>query len=128
MDVRIKVVLALIDRDLRAKHEPTAMAQNVRLSVSRFYDLFRNETGTVPARYIRDLRLQQAKGLLLGSHLSVKEIANSVGIQDVSHFVRDFEKRYGLSPRRFRLAHGVLRASGPFEAAPENSLINSNWR
>jgi|SRR5271157_1629721 len=127
MDIRIKIVLELIDHDLRAKHEPRAMAKHVKLSISRFYDIFRNETGTVPARYIRDLRLQQAKRLLLSSHLSVKEIADCVGIQDVSHFVRDFEKRYGISPRRFRLEFGFPRVSEPYVAGPENSPTNRSF-
>jgi AraC family transcriptional regulator len=104
MDIRIQLVLSLIERDIRSTLEPRAMADEIRLSLSRFYDLFRRETGTVPARYLRSLRLQKAQELLVNSQLSVKEIAGSVGICDVSHFVRYFEKMYGVSPRRFRRA------------------------
>ena len=107
MDLRIEAVLKLIDLDIRCSHEPRAMASQVRLSLSRFYDLFRQETGTVPARYVRRIRFEKAQELLLGSNLSVKEIADLVGVHDVSHFVRDFQSVYGLSPRVFRRVHGA---------------------
>jgi AraC-like DNA-binding protein len=123
MDVRIQAALELINRDVRAKHEPCAMARRVGLSVSHFYDLFRRETGTVPARYIRDLRLSLAEDLLLTSCFSIKEIADRVGLQDLSHFVRDFEKRFGSSPRRYRLSarseHLATVRGGP-ESWPTN--------
>ena len=105
MDRRIDEVLTLISRDLGHPWRASALAKEVRLSVSRFYDLFRSTTGTVPARYIRARRLEKARHLLLTTHLTVKEIAGYVGIGDPSHFVRHFEKVYGISPRRFRRAH-----------------------
>ena len=40
------------------------------------------------------------------SRLSIKEIAAGVGCSDLSHFVRAFEKRFGLSPKRYRAARG----------------------
>lgn len=110
-NVRIEVVLGSIERDIRSKHEPRAMANQVKLSVSRFYDLFRHETGTVPKRYIRSRRFQRAQELLVNSHMSVKEVASAVGIHDVSHFVRDFQKIYGVSPRRFRREYASVPRS-----------------
>lgn len=102
MDSRIEVALRLIESDIKRTARPHEIAARVRLSVSRFYDLFRQETGTVPARYVRRLRFERARDLLVTSDLSVKEIACHVGVNDVSHFVRDFQRLYGMSPRRFR--------------------------
>jgi transcriptional regulator GlxA family with amidase domain len=104
MDYRIQTVLGLIRRDIRCAPGPREIASEVGLSVSRFYDLFRQETGTVPATYIRKLRYEKAQELLTKSTLSIKEITALVGIRDVSHFVRDFQRVYGLSPRGFRQA------------------------
>ena len=61
MDARIQLALASITRASRARHDLHALASDIQLSVSRFYDLFRAETGTAPARYIRALRLQMAR-------------------------------------------------------------------
>jgi AraC-like DNA-binding protein len=105
MDYRIESVLRLIGRDVRSAPGPRQIAGGIGLSVSHFYELFRKETGTVPAAYIRKLRYEKACDLLMNSSFSVKEITDLVGIHDVSHFVRDFQKVYGMSPRTFRRAH-----------------------
>ena len=57
--------------------------------------------------------MQRAKELTETTFLSVKEIMNSVGISDPSHFVRDFEKRFGLSPAKLRAIHGARQAMPP---------------
>lgn len=55
-----------------------------------------------PIRYLRLLRMERAKNLLESSFLSVKEIAYQVGLNDESHFVRDFKSTYGYSPAHYR--------------------------
>ena len=55
-----------------------------------------------PIRYLRLLRMARAKDLLESSFLSVKEIAYQVGLNDESHFVRDFKATYGYSPALYR--------------------------
>ena len=55
-----------------------------------------------PIRYLRLLRMERAKELLESSFLSVKEIAHQVGLNDESHFVRDFKATYGFSPALYR--------------------------
>ena len=55
-----------------------------------------------PIRYLRLLRMERAKDLLESSFLSVKEIAFQVGLNDESHFVRDFKSTYGFSPALYR--------------------------
>jgi len=105
MDYRIEAILRSIEHDIGRTRRPSELAGEVCLSVSRFYDLFRQETGTVPARYIRDCRFERAKQLLMTTNLSIKEVANHVGVHDDSHFVRHFQKLYGMSPRTFRRAY-----------------------
>jgi hypothetical protein len=58
--------------------------------------------GVPPIKYLRLLRMERAKGLLESSFLSVKEIAFQVGLNDESHFVRDFKSTYGFSPAIYR--------------------------
>jgi len=110
MDYRIQSALKVIESDVRVAPGPRQIASRLGLSVSRFYELFRQETGTVPATYIRRLRFEKARELLEESELSVKQISGLVGIQDLSHFVRTFRKQYGMSPKFFRRAH---RCSSP---------------
>ncbi len=58
-----------------------------------------------PLQVLRRLRLYHAQQLLVTTSLSVKEVAHRAGIHDLSHFVRDFESAFGLSPRSYRM-HG----------------------
>ena len=118
MDYRIETVLRVIESDIGRDCHPAQLAGEVRLSVSRFYELFRRETGTVPARYLRACRFEKARELLLTTDLRVKEVAHQVGLHDVSHFVRDFEKAFGLSPRSFRRASRQAAAAASGEASP----------
>ena len=55
-----------------------------------------------PIRFLRLLRMEKARHLLESSFLSVKEIAYQVGLNDESHFVRDFKSTYGSSPALYR--------------------------
>ena len=48
--------------------------------------------------------MERAKDLLESSFLSVKEIAFQVGLNDESHFVRDFKSTYGFSPALVSIA------------------------
>src|SRR5437899_2021432 len=101
MDQRVDAVITFMKTNLHRTLTSVEIARSVQLSPSRLRELFRKETGTSVTRYRRKLRLERAKHLLKSTFLSVKEVAASVGIDGVSHFVRDFEKKYGATPSRY---------------------------
>ena len=88
--------------DVRGELSLTEFAQSVNLSVWRLCHIFKSDVGMPPIRYLRLLRMERAKVLLESSFLSVKEIAYQVGLNDESHFVRDFKSTYGYSPALYR--------------------------
>ena len=88
--------------DVRGEVSLAEFAQSVNLSVWRLCHIFKSDVGMPPIRYLRQLRMERAKGLLESSFLSVKEIAHQVGLNDESHFVRDFKSTYGYSPALYR--------------------------
>jgi AraC-like DNA-binding protein len=102
MDYRVQSVIALLEKHLQRDWTAGRLSQCVNLSPSRLHQLFKEETGVPPARYLRLLRMGRAKELLETTHLSVKEIMARVGVADESHFVRDFKKAYGATPARYR--------------------------
>lgn len=89
--------------DVRGEMSLAEFAQSVNLSVWRLCHIFKSDVGMPPIKYLRLLRMERAKGLLESSFLSVKEIAFQVGLNDESHFVRDFKSTYGYSPAIYRL-------------------------
>jgi AraC-like DNA-binding protein len=102
MDHRVKQIIALMKEYLHRGWPATRMARFVNISTSRLHQLFKEEIGLPPARYLHLLRMEQAKEHLEISYLSVKEVMARVGLTDESHFVRDFKKSYGCTPSRYR--------------------------
>jgi len=102
MDQRVRKVIALAEESLHKGWSPAKLAALVNLSPSRLHQLFKEETGMPPARYLRQLRMRRAKELLETTHLSVKQVMAGVGLNDESHFVRDFKQTCGLTPARYR--------------------------
>ena len=111
MDQRVLTVIALMKHDPRQALPLSRLAQTVNLSTTRLCYLFKAETGTPPARYLRALRMQDATTLLVDTFLSVKEIIARVGFTDESHFVKNFKRIYGLTPTEYRKQNTVTHAS-----------------
>ena len=42
--------------------------------------------------------------MLATTFLSVKEIAEAIGLVSLTHFMKDFKARCGMTPREFRIA------------------------
>jgi two-component system, response regulator YesN len=68
--------------------------------------MFKDTVGVSFSEYVARVRLQKAKRLLLGTSMTLGQIAAEVGY-DYYHFIRTFSKREGLSPARFRRAGAV---------------------
>ena len=102
VDKRVEKILEIMREDVRGELSLAEFAQSVNLSVWRLCHIFKSDVGMPPIKYLRLLRMERAKGLLESSFLSVKEIAFQVGLNDESHFVRDFKSTYGFSPAIYR--------------------------
>ncbi len=104
MDRRIELAISHLEADTSRAWDAHALAQLVNLSASRFRHLFKQETGTSARQYLRELRFQKAEVMLATTFLSIKEIAEGVGLVPLNHFMRDFKKRHGVTPREYRIA------------------------
>src|SRR5687768_7516842 len=102
MDPRIAHAIARIEQDFDAGLTVDALAADVNLSASRFTHLFRRDTGLSPARFVRVLRMERARVLLERTFLTVKEVMAYVGVNDPSHFTRDFRRHHGVPPTGLR--------------------------
>ncbi len=64
--------------------------------------LFKRDTGVSFKRFLSDLRLEKAKGLLETSDMNITEIALSVGFGSAAYFNRVFREKYGKTPSDMR--------------------------
>jgi transcriptional regulator GlxA family with amidase domain len=102
MDKRISIIVKTISSNFQKCWKIDELAESVSLSVSQFEELFRQEIQISPIQFQKHIRFEKAKALLETTYLTVKEIGFEVGINDQSHFVRDFKKKYGLTPTEYR--------------------------
>lgn len=75
-----------------------ALSQVLHLSRSQLGRKVKALTGQSPAVFLRSLRLQRARHLLLTSSISVKEVAYDVGFSDPAYFSRSYSEQFGESP------------------------------
>jgi AraC family transcriptional regulator of arabinose operon len=102
-DQRIKSAIAIVENSNRPEAlSVDRLAGSVKLSPSRFAHLFRAVTGHSPARYLKSVKLEKAAKLLATTGALVRDVAHRAGFSDRSHFVREFKRRYGVSPAQFR--------------------------
>jgi transcriptional regulator GlxA family with amidase domain len=104
MDRRIELIISLLENDTSRAWDTHTLAALVNLSASRFRHLFKHETGSSPRQYLRELRLRKAEVLLATTFLSLKEIAEAIGLASLTHFMRDFKQRHHMTPREYRIA------------------------
>ncbi len=87
-----------------------ALAQRAGMAKRTFARAFAAETGSTPAAFVEDLRIEAARRLLEGSELTVAAVARAVGIRHAETLHRVFQRRIGTSPDRYR-QHFSRRAS-----------------
>lgn len=64
--------------------------------------MFKFETGMPLGEYIRSMRMNAAKELLVGTNLSTREIGEMVGYGDAASFTKAFKRCVGMTPGRYR--------------------------
>jgi len=77
-----------------------ALAARVGMSTSSLHHHFKAVTAMTPMQYQKQLRLHEARRLMLVERLDVGTAGYSVGYQSPSQFSREYSRLYGLSPLR----------------------------
>ncbi len=81
---------------------PKDICRAIGVSANTLYKTVKGHEGISPTEFIRKLKIEEAKRLLLKSNIGISAIADSVGIPDVNYFIRVFKRETGISPLRFR--------------------------
>lgn len=99
---RIHDVIIFVNDHMAEKITRKDLADMVHLSETRFHYVFKEIMGTSPMDYLMMHRLQEAQKKLLVTNDTVGEIAQSVGIDDISYFGKLFKRKFHVSPLRYR--------------------------
>lgn len=96
-------IAAAIERLRKEFDQPLRIAEvadDLGMSVSGFHHHFKAVTAMSPLQFQKQLRLQEARRLMLGEHLDAATAGYRVGYEDASHFNREYKRLFGTPPLR----------------------------
>jgi len=76
------------------------LARDLGMSVSGFHHHFKSVTAMSPLQFQKQIRLQEARRLMLGGDMDAASAGFRVGYEDPSYFSRDYKKLFGAPPQR----------------------------
>lgn len=91
------------------------LSDELGVSPSYLSRLFKKETGVSVSAYILEKKIDVAKNLLRFSDYSVIEIANRLSFSSQSHFIQEFRKSVGTTPKKYRDGHHMIKWEVPQE-------------
>lgn len=76
------------------------LARQIHMSVSGFHMHFKTVTAMTPLQFQKQLRLQEARRLMLAGECDAAQAGFQVGYEDASHFSREYKRQFGNPPMR----------------------------
>jgi AraC-like DNA-binding protein len=97
---RISQAVEKISREFNKPLHIEELARGIGMSVSGFHHHFKQVTAMSPLQFQKQLRLQEARRLMVGETLDATTAGFRVGYDDTSHFNRDYKRFFGVPPMR----------------------------
>lgn len=97
----VSAIIAYVSENMAEQLSVRDLAERAFMSPSAFSHLFRDVTGRSPYQFVKEMRLNRARELLVENRSTVTQISTQVGYGSTSHFINEFRDRYGVSPRGF---------------------------
>lgn len=91
----IEQIITNCDKPLRIE----VLAEIASMSISSFHRYFKEVTAMSPIQFQKQLRLQEARRLLLAESADAADVAFRVGYESASQFSREYSRMFGSPPR-----------------------------
>lgn len=96
---QISRAITFIRANMGAQLRISDVADAARMSVSSLHQHFKTVTGLTPLQYQKQLRLQQARNLMLSEGLTAGAAGFAVGYDSPSQFSREYRRLFGAPPK-----------------------------
>ncbi|MGD9344474.1 MAG: helix-turn-helix domain-containing protein, partial [Candidatus Aminicenantes bacterium] len=100
--IKIGKMIEYINQNFTRKIKSEEVAKAGGLSTSRCLHLFKEETGMSLSEYVKKLRIDYGKYLLLNTDISIADCSIEAGFFDQSHFTKTFKQVEKITPSQFR--------------------------
>jgi len=97
---RISKAIGFLRENLAQALRMDDLAQELGMSVSSFHHHFKSVTAMSPLQFQKQIRLQEARRLMLGEDLDAASAGFRVGYEDPAYFSREYKKLFGAPPQR----------------------------
>jgi diguanylate cyclase (GGDEF)-like protein/PAS domain S-box-containing protein len=101
----ITQTIRLLDRRMATPPTVVELAREIGTNVRKLTALFRKKFGMTVPEYFSELRLENARRMLVNCDRQIQLIGERIGYRNAGDFTRAFRRRYGMSPRAYRRLH-----------------------
>ena len=105
---RVQVMLVFIHTHYSEDISLQDIADAGLISIAQCNRCFNQMLNITPYEYLIQYRLTKAMSLLQDATLNITEISDQVGFNNVTHFIQVFKKKYGISPKKYRMEDHLL--------------------
>lgn len=98
----IRLAKSYINKNFKNNISIQSVSAYVGRNPNYFCHIFKKETGVSLSEYIGQLRIKEAKKLLLNTSYMAYEIADKTGFSSYKHFYKYFKKSTGMTPTEYR--------------------------
>ena len=96
----ITAAVQRLHKDFNLPLRIDSLARELGMSVSGFHHHFKAVTAMSPLQFQKQLRLQEARRIMLGENLDAASAGYRVGYDDASQFSREYKRLFGQPPMR----------------------------
>jgi AraC-like DNA-binding protein len=101
-DKKIEKVMDYVQRNYRTKFRAKEVAGLINMSEAGFSRFFKSRTEANFTEFVNDIRLSEARKLLIETKKSIQDISIDCGYDNLSYFNRQFKSHNNMSPKVFR--------------------------
>lgn len=99
---KVQEAVAYIKANYNKDLNMAVVSNYISMNYSLFSFVFKQYTGTNFVSYLKNIRVNEAKKLLVNTDKKIIEISAMVGYENEKHFMKMFKSIYGVSPSEYR--------------------------
>lgn len=109
---RVAKAIHLLHENFRQTLRVEQLAETAGMSPSSFHQHFKVMTSMTPVQFQKQLRLLEARRLMVSDAFNVSEAAYEVGYESASQFSREYSRTFGVAPKQDVVNFKALIAYG----------------
>jgi transcriptional regulator GlxA family with amidase domain len=123
----VRAVLDAVAAAPHLDHRLGALAARAGVSVRHLTRLIRQETGTTAARFVEQIRLEAAQGMLESGADPLDTIARRSGFGSAETLRRAFQREFGITPGAYRARFRTTRPECPQAPSGPAGAVPAGW-